>query len=165
MAPRDRSASGFSLLEVLIASALLASALVGLAHLAALGVRQTQRASTDVSALALAQSKLEALKSVPWTYDAGGAPVSDPALSASPPGALTADSVGYFDLLDRFGRSVPSADGPSVVYRRRWAVAPVDPLSADTLALRVCVWARGGAVADAHSQPDACVSTARTRKP
>lgn len=163
MAPADPLSRGFSLIEVLIASLLVASAIVGLAHLAALGVRQGHAARHATSSLSLAQSKLEELRAVEWSYDAGGARLSGSALGLSPPRALLDDQAGYADSTDAFGEAVTSQ--ALAVYRRRWAILQLQAEDEDTLLLQVCVFPLGGAGARWNSQPEACVSTIRTRKP
>jgi prepilin-type N-terminal cleavage/methylation domain-containing protein len=160
-----RSVRGFSLIEVLIAALVVSCALVGFAHLIALGTKQTSSVQTSVSALSLAQSKLEALRALTWTFDAGGTRVSSPELGVSPVSSLFVDSSGHVDATDRFGQPVATSDIASAAYRRRWAVWPLDPANEDTLVLQVCVFGIGASSAARRLVPDACVSTIRTRKP
>lgn len=158
---RDR---GFTLIEVLIASALVVSVIGGLAQLAAKGVAQSQAARTSGGALALAQGKLEELRASPWSYDPGGGLVSDPALAESPADALSADRDGWCDAADEFGRPLARTDVGRAVYRRRWFVGRFDAADPDTLVLKVCVQSVTSALA-ASGQPDACVSSVLARKP
>jgi len=164
MAQRERfSCSGFSLLEALIATVLLASAVVGLAHLVTLGAAQTRSSRHASTALVMAQSRLEQLRALGWTYSADGTRISSPALAPSPARSLFEDRAGWVDYLDMFGVPVTEASG-TANYRRRWAVSRVSAAEEDTLQLQVCVFAfRRGRDPDAIA--DACVSTIRTRKP
>jgi len=155
---------GFTLIEVLVASALVVSVIGGLAQLAAKGVAQSHAARTSGGALALAQGKLEELRAAPWAYDAGGGPVSDPALAESPADTLLADRDGWCDAADEFGRQVATADVRGAAYRRRWFIARFDAANPDTLVLKVCVQSVASALA-ASGRPDACVSSVLARKP
>ena len=151
-ATRER---GFSLIEALIASLLIAVAIVSLAQLIVLGADQSARVRRITTALTLAQSKLEELRSATWRFDAAGTPESSSALTPSPPSALVQDSVGYVDTLDRFGYHV----GPDAAHHvRRWAVGPLDAADPDTLVLQVCVFGSGASA-------EACVWGIRTRRP
>jgi prepilin-type N-terminal cleavage/methylation domain-containing protein len=156
---------GFTLVEVLVASTLVVSALAGFAHLIALAVARSHAVRDAGAAQALAQGKLEELRGVPWTYDAAGAPVSDPALAESPANTLAVDVGGWSDALDAAGEAVAATDGHHAVYRRRWSIGRFNAIDADTLVLRVCVHALVSASAPGRGLPDACVSTVRTRKP
>lgn len=57
----SRQQSGFTLVEALVAATLAATALVAIAHLAAVGVRQSTNSARALTALAAAQGKLEQL--------------------------------------------------------------------------------------------------------
>ena len=156
---RAGSAAGFSLIEVLIATVLVCSAIAGLAHLGAIGVTQAADVQRGALALALAQSKLEELRASPWAFDATGARVSAPALLVSPADSLTEDASGFVDSFDRFGE--PASPAAPAIYRRRWAISPFDPVDPDTLLLQICVVPGGSPDLPA----DACVATIRTRHP
>lgn len=152
------SSRGFSLIEALIAAALMASALVALAHVVALGHAQAASARQTIAAMVLAQSKLEELRSAAWRFDAAGARISDPLLVLSPANALVQDVGGWVEMLDRFG--APAGAGRPAHYRRRWAITALDPPAGDTLALQVCVAIDGGS-----DSAGACVGAVRARKP
>jgi Tfp pilus assembly protein PilV len=162
---RSDCEQGFTIVELLIASALVVSALAGLAHLATLGAMRGRAARAAGPALTLAQSKLEELRALPWSYDSAGAPLSDPALAISPTNALTTDLSGWSDALDAFGHQVPADAVHDTVYRRRWSIGRVDAADADTLLLHVCVLSPVAFASVGHGLPDACVSTIRARKP
>ena len=151
---------GFTLIEVLVATTLVCTAVAGLAQLGLLAMAQSLAVQRQAAAFWLAQSKLEELRAKPWTFDSAGLALSDPALSLSPPDALASETAGFVDYFDRFGDAVPPALS---TYQRRWAITLVDPLDADTLWLQSCVLTRAPASAG-RSTPDACVSTIRTRR-
>jgi prepilin-type N-terminal cleavage/methylation domain-containing protein len=150
-----RRDSGFSLVEVLVATTLLAVALVGLAQLAGIAVRANTSARGTTFATMLAQQKLEQLRELQWAFDTAGAPVSDLAtnlavtpatqggngLAASPAGTLTSNTAGYVDYLDATGNWVGTGAQPAsgTVYIRRWSIdaLPADP--GNTLILQVFV--------------------------
>ena len=154
---RNRS-RGFALIEALVAALLVATAIVGLTQLLAVGLAQSARTRQSTMALTLAQAKLEELRSLAWHFDAGGARVSSADLSASPPTTLTHDVDGWVERLDRFG--APGAPEAATHYWRRWAIAPV-AADVDTLALHVCVFTSARPGDAAH----ACTWAIRTRKP
>ena len=154
------AANGFTLLEALIASALLAGALVTLASLVSAGLAQSASMRRTIAAVVLAQSKLEELRALPWRFAADGSRISSAALAPSPPASLSTDAMGWVEPLDRFGAN-PSPGRPQT-YRRRWSIAPwqTDP---DTLVLQVCVFASSEAAVAGVAE--ACVAAIRTRKP
>ena len=69
--------NGFSLLEVMVATAMLATALVSLAQLFALSTRSNIGSRNTTYAAVLAQQKLEELRSLAWGFDQVGLPISD----------------------------------------------------------------------------------------
>lgn len=172
-------ARGFSLLETLIAASLVAVAVVAIAHLVAIGAEQTSAGRRAMTATVAAQSKLEQLRSLTWSYAADGAPLSDlstdtaadppsPAggtgLSLSPPRTLVEDIAGYVDYLDDLGGLAPDVDAgdrPQLV--RRWAISLLDASDPHTLILQVCVY-RWRAAGRTDTQPEACLWTVRTRE-
>lgn len=156
--------AGFSLIETLIAAALVASILIGLAHLIAVGAHQSLRSRRAATAVALVQSKLEELRSVTWGYDQSGTPVSGAALATSPSSSLTEDTPGYVDYVNPHGEVVAWADADLPDLARRWSIAMFEASDPDTLVLHVCGYiVRGRASQD--DIPIACASTIRTRKP
>lgn len=135
------SGRGSSLLEALIAVALIAGAVAAVAELAAQSVRSLAASKDRSISTAIAMQKIEQLLAQP-------VPPSD-----SPAGSLDADSAGCVDYID--ARGLPADAGPEfggVVYARRWAVVRLERNPAITL-LRVragrCLrGASGGGCAD-----------------
>jgi type II secretory pathway pseudopilin PulG len=137
------NASGFALLEVLIAAGLIATVAAGASILAAMAWQASRQSHVRTMATIVAVEKMEQLRSLAWTHvtttgpaismsysdvttDLSNDPATDdgPGLLASPAGTLTANIIGYVDYLDANGRWIghgPSAP-PTAVYVRRWAV-------------------------------------------
>jgi prepilin-type N-terminal cleavage/methylation domain-containing protein len=156
-----RNSHGFSLLEVLVAMAILTSGVTALAQLAAISTRANVSARTTTSAALLAQGKMEQLRSLAWGLDADGIPVSDltsdiaavpstqtggVGLSASPPDALVRNNSGYCDFVDGRGRSLGggTAPPPAAAYVRRWSIEPTPGFADSTLILQVRVTRMSG---------------------
>jgi len=137
-----RAVRGFSIIEAIIASAILVAAAGSFAQLWILSSRALAVAGARTDATLLAVDKLEELRSLTWTVDAVGLPVSAPGLAASPADALDRDEDGF-------------ADHPGA-YTRRWWIRPLAADSANTLVLQVRVIAANGA--------DARLTTVRTRR-
>ncbi len=155
--PSTISSDGFTLIEAIVAAAILTTAIVALAHLLALGVRQSQNDRRSLITIVAAQAKLEELRGIPWTFNVEGA-----GLAPSPSTSLSEDTAGFVEYLDTFGSvAATDAERHAASYTRRWSVARVDALDSELLALRVCVLDRGSRAA--HS--DTCVATIRTRRP
>ena len=145
---------GFSLVEVLVAMALVATSALGLAELIALSARVTQASRVDTVATLAAQAKLAQLRALAWSYDAAGtALVSDTStdvsvdppsaggagLSWSPATSLQANAEGYADYLDRSGAYAGrgAKPPPGAVYLRRWSIQPLPFDPAHALVLQV----------------------------
>lgn len=151
---------GFTLIEVLVATTLVCTAVAGLAHLGVIAMAQSLSVQRQTAALWLAQSKLEELRSEPWAFDPSGVPVSAPALSLSPADALSRETAGFVEYFDRFGEP---ASPQASTFQRRWSIGLVDPRDPDTLLLRACVLTRAPA-SEGRSVADACATTIRTRR-
>lgn len=146
---------GFTLAEVLVASAIFVTGLVALAALFALSTQSNRMARANTMTMVLAQQKMEQLRGLTWGFDLLGLPLSDsttdisvvPAtatgsgLSPSPAGTLTQNTAGYVDYLDGLGNWVGT--GPSMprtaVYIRRWSIEPLPANPNNTLVLQVLV--------------------------
>ena len=151
--------SGFSLIEVLVATSLLVVGVAGLAQLFVLSINSNHGARNTTFASILAQQKMEQLRGLTWGFDTIGLPISDittdlsvspenPAggtgLSPSPSDALRRNTAGYVDYLDVNGR--PLGGGatapPGTAYIRRWSIEPLPTNPNDTLVLQVLVTRR-----------------------
>ncbi|MBE3098652.1 MAG: type II secretion system protein [Planctomycetes bacterium] len=147
---------GFSLLEVLVAMTIVATALVSVAQLLLVAIGANQLARRTTTATALARQRIEQLRSLAWYVDATGARVTDvtsnltvspesPAgglgLLRSSPTTLTESTPGYVDYLDANGTWTGSgATVPAgAAYIRRWSVVPLADHPDDTLVLQVLV--------------------------
>src|SRR5688572_19758438 len=151
------SAAGFSLIEVLIATMLLATALVMLAQLFALSTQSNIGARNTTFTAVLAQQKLEELRSLTWGFDTQGLPISDTSsntavspetpnggtgLAPSPGGSLGANTDGYVDYIGATGDKLGGGAVPpaNTVYVRRWSVEPLPSNPNNTLILQVLVF-------------------------
>ena len=136
------SDSGFSLIEVLVAAALLTVAAAGTGQLVVVAANALEAGRGRTATAMLASQKMEQLRSLLWAYDAGGGVRSDlttdvsrdpftsagSGLAPSPAGTLDRDVDGYVDYLDAGGRWIGagSTPPPETVYVRRWAIVPLD---------------------------------------
>lgn len=155
-------ARGFTLIETLIATALIVTAVAGLAHLFTLSVRFTRDAGRFGVALVAAQDKLESLRALAFGYDEGGAALTDPGLRPSPGGTLSADVERYVDWLDASGAALSSAHGSAFV--RRWRITAITIDEPEAVAIDVCVF-RLPATGALPAQAEACLATIRVRQP
>jgi prepilin-type N-terminal cleavage/methylation domain-containing protein len=157
---RPSAASGFTLIEVLMALALFITIAIGVAQLIAVATRAIRAARDHTSANILAAAKMDQLRSLAWTYapSVPGLPavqrsdrttdLSHPGhtadgvgLEASPDGTLGSNVPPFVDYLDGAGRWVGNGSDPpaAAVFIRRWAVRslPADPER--TIVLQVLV--------------------------
>ncbi len=184
-----RRSSGFSLLETIIATALLATAVLTVAQLFGLAIRSNQVARNTTFATMLAQQKVEQLRGLTWGYDPALYPVllplsdtttdtavSPPAaggtgLLPSPSAALQQNTAGYVDYLDQWGNTLGGgATMPgNTAYIRRWSVEPLPIDPNNTLIIQVLVTPnrnRGSAdqLSVARLPEEARLITVKTRK-
>lgn len=147
------SSRGFSLVEVTVALGLLTVVSLGVAQLFAVSTRANLVAKGRTSSTALAEQKMEQLRSLTWGFDSEGLglPVSDTTtnlslypptqdgtgLNPSPANTLDANTLGYFEYLDASGAWVATPD--AAVYVRRWAIRPLPTNPNNTLVLQVLV--------------------------
>ena len=155
------SARGFTLVETLVATSILITALAGIAQLFVLGMHLTRGASASGGALIAAQQKLEGLRALAFTYDDGGTAVTAAELATSPATSLDEDIDGNVDWVDDDAQSSDRPEGAAFV--RRWRVSSIDG-SADALAIEVCVF-KPPPTAAGHLSAEACLSAIRTRQP
>jgi type II secretory pathway pseudopilin PulG len=179
--------SGFSLAETLIATGLLATAIVSSAQMFALATRSNLAAQRTSFTTTLAEEKIEQLRGLAWGFDEIGLPINDytsntavdPAepdggtgLSQSPDNALSANVDGYVDYLDRFGKSLGGGTNvpADTVYIRRWSVEPLPTNPNNTLILQVLVFNYGDRAGDGNGavldrvRDEARIVSVKTRK-
>lgn len=156
--PRLREA-GFSILEALIAATIFAVAIVTLVQLVMQSAGQSVRTELATVALTLAQSKLEALRAVPFDFDANGLRREGAQLALSPADAHDRDVPPYIEALDRFSALLPR--GAPAAYLRRWSITNAEQ-DVDTRVLIVCVTPVGIRAAAVRAS---CVWGIRTRQP
>ena len=161
----DSSADGFTLLETVVATGVLVTALAGLAQLFALTARSTADAGDQGAVLSAAQDKIETLRSLAFGYGPLGEAITDPALAISGSGSLADDTAGFVDYLNADGAAVDvDREGHGAVWTRRWRVTEVDLFAPEALVIEVCVypWPADGL---APVSARACLATVRTRQP
>jgi prepilin-type N-terminal cleavage/methylation domain-containing protein len=129
-----RGTRGFSLVEVLVATAIFAVAAVSLAQLTAVATAANLQAGRKSLAIAIAQQKIEELL------------IANPAPDVSPAGALTDRLAGWFDFVDRDGRTTGSGAVPpdGTGYVRQWSVDSA--IDGDALIVQVLVTDVGSAM-------------------
>lgn len=117
-----RHAHGFSLVEVLISSVVLAAAVVSLVHVFVTAARANVEARDSVYAVVLASAGIEELRAVPFPQYA-------------PPEAVAA-----FDVR---GAPLDSADSPDAAYLRRLTVEPLAADPTRAVVITSTAWGRG----------------------
>jgi len=148
---------GFSIVEVIFATGIMATALVALAQMFVIAVSNNQAAKMGTYSTTLAQEKMEQLRALTWGFDNIGLPLSDTTtntalavespgggmgLTPSPVGSLTRNTNGYVDYVDQFGNVLGGGTMalPKTVYVRRWSVEPLPTDPNNTLILQVLVF-------------------------
>ncbi|HXG87940.1 MAG TPA: type II secretion system protein [Vicinamibacterales bacterium] len=178
--------SGFSLIETMIATMLLATAVAGTAQLMVIATRGNIAAQRSTFATTLAQDKIETLRGLAWGFDELGLPINDyttnltvdpptndgVGLSPSPGDSLAANTTNYVDYLDRDGRIIGT--GPTVPngasFVRRWSIEPLPTNPNNTLILQVMVYSTGDRVDDGEGvvldrvRDEARLVSVKTRK-
>ena len=185
-ARRAKAEAGFSLVETLVATTMLAVALTALAELLVISVRNNAVAKNGTFTSVLAAQKMEQLRSLTYGFDVLGLPVSDTTtdtavipetptggtgLAPSPTNTLRANTDGYVDYLDPYGKSL---GGGTVIpnntsYIRRWMVEPLPTNPNNTIILQVLVTRRrdrgtGDTGSVARAPEEARLITVKTRK-
>ncbi len=147
---------GFTLIEVLIAMALLTGAALAVATVIARASQEIVAARRQTIETAMAMERMEQLRSLTWGWDGASPPtrVSDlttnlatdvpssggHGLATSPADALDVSEDGYADFADVRGRWIGAGTTvpPGAVFARRWRVSFV-PSVADALVFEVKV--------------------------
>jgi type II secretory pathway pseudopilin PulG len=152
-----RTEAGSTLVEVLVATCIMATGILAMAQMFTLSTSSNISARFNTFTTVLAEQKLEQLRSLAWGFDTQGLPVSDfstdtsvspetptggRGLQPSPGPTLRDNTPGYVDHLDGNGRIVAnSAVAPNnAVYTRRWSIEPLPTNPNNTLILQVLVF-------------------------
>lgn len=150
------SEAGFSLVEVMVATALLAASLVSLAQLFGIATKSNVGSKRTTYAGVLGEQKLEELRSLTYGFDGQGLPVTDgtsdttvtpetqaggTGMTPSPPTALQENTPGYVDYVDAYGNKLGGgATAPqNAVYTRRWSIEPLPTNPNNTVIIQVLV--------------------------
>jgi prepilin-type N-terminal cleavage/methylation domain-containing protein len=153
----NSNSRGFTLIEVVIALGLLMVVSLGVAQLFAASTRANYIAKGNTSTTALAEQKMEQIRSLTWGFDLDGygLPVSDTTtnLSVQPPAAtgtglnptpassLEENTAGCFEYVDAHGTWVGNDTTPpgTAVFVRRWSIQPLPTNPNNTLVIQVLV--------------------------
>jgi type II secretory pathway pseudopilin PulG len=153
---RFSNQSGFSIIETIFATGILATAVVALAQMFVLSVKNNQNARTGSYAVTLAEQKMEQLRGLTYGFDTIGLPITDTTsnttapvetpnggtgLNPSPDGTLNANTNGYVDYIDQFGNILGggTAAPNGTVYIRRWSIVPLPTNPNSTIIIQVMV--------------------------
>lgn len=140
----------------MVATALLATAVVSLAQLFAISTRANMGARNISYTSILAEQKIEELRALTWGFDSEGLPTSDintdttvspetpqggTGLQPSPESALQENTPGYVDYIDQWGNKLGGGNDPpdEARYTRRWSISPLPTNPNNTLILQVLV--------------------------
>ena len=153
---------GFTLIETLIATTLLVTALAGLAELFAMSIKSTRESGHSAAALRAAQAKIESLRSLRFGYDDLGATITDARLEPSPAMSLSSDAERYVDWSDASGAVLPDSSGAAFV--RRWRIMRLAADEPEAIVIDVCVYIVPAEGRSPH-EAEACLATVRVRQP
>jgi prepilin-type N-terminal cleavage/methylation domain-containing protein len=125
---------GFSLVEAIVAMAIMSTATIAVAQLSILSARANRLARSNTMTTVLASQRLEQLQSAAWAE-----------LTPSPPEALLRSTDGYVDYLDANGRTLGGGRTPprGAVFVRRWTITRI--AAGDALMIQVSVVSIGAA--------------------
>ena len=172
---------GSSLLEAVIAIAIVISALTGVAQLLLISRRTVWISGIWTTGVIVASQKMEQLRSLQWAFDAGGRAIADEStdgstdppsmggtgLRASPAASLRENVPGFVDYLDAHGTwcGNGASPPPGAVFVRRWAIVPFasDPLHTLVLYVTVAPLSDATAVMPGRSRLAVTLTSIRTR--
>lgn len=156
---RARFEEGFTLVEVLLAMLLLATAAVAVAHLFVVSLLGVRDAREETAAALLAIQKVEELQ---------GAESGALVLAASPADSLDVDAAGYVEEIDAVGHVLNGSTPGAAVFLRRWSVQPLSLVGPTAIVIRVRVTTFGRAGRHGSARPraagEARVTTVRARR-
>ena len=170
----------------MVATGLLATAIVTLAQLFALSTQTNVASRNTTYASVLAEQKIEELRALAWGFDTQGLALSDTTtnttvspqtptggkgLSPSSSASLQENTPGFVDYVDAYGNKLGTGENPpdNTIYIRRWSITPLPTNPNNTLVVQVLVTRnrpRGAANQGSVGRlPDeARMITVRTRK-
>ena len=147
--------SGITLLDALVATAILVTVTTGVAGLITWSTRAMAAAGTETTAVWLAQQKLEQLAALEWSVNEAGLARSDdstsvavdpmrasgPGLRPSPGSAADVNTPEYMDFVGADGSWRGDAGLPraGAAFVRRWSVVPLASDALNTLVITVSV--------------------------
>jgi hypothetical protein len=177
--PREtRTERGSTVIEALIATAIVLATITGVAQLLLWARKAVWSSGAATITTALATEKLEQLRALTFQVDEEGRAITDDTtdltsaqpssggtgLQTSPLGTLYENASGFVDYLDAQGAWCGTGAAPpaGAVFVRRWAIVPFasDPLN--TIALHVLVLPLADGT-DLRSPRAAHLTTIRTR--
>jgi prepilin-type N-terminal cleavage/methylation domain-containing protein len=137
---------GFSLIEVLVAISILLAGVIALAELSIVSIRNNAQARAATMATIIGTQKMEQLRGVLWGLDHAGVPSTDASgFGPSPPGALSANTVGWVDYFDSAGRSLGASSitpPGNMAYVCRWSIESLPTHPDTTRVMQVLVTRR-----------------------
>ena len=183
---RRSGEAGTTLVEVLIATLILATGILTMSQMFLTSTMTNRGARNDTFSTVLAEQKIEQLRALAWGFDVQGLPVSDfssdtsvepmttdggTGLQPSPGSTLQTNTTGYVDHVSPTGQIVGNgvlAPG-AAAFTRRWSVEPLPTNPNNTLIIQVVVIPNRlqgqGAAATAGRLPgEARMITVKTRK-
>ena len=157
----------------------MATALVALAQMFSISVKNNQNARSGSYAVSLAEQKMEQLRGLTYGFDTIGLPLTDTTtdttvpvetptggmgLTPSPANTLTSNVNGYVDYIDQFGKLLGTGANPptATVYIRRWEIDPLPTNPNGTIVIQVMVTrSRSRGLADQAGSTDRLKDEAR----
>ena len=147
---------GFSIVETIFATGILATSIVALAQMFAISVSNNRNSRSGSYAVTLAEQKMEQLRGLTYGFDTIGLPITDTntdttqpieaptggtGLTPSPSGTLISNTSGYVDYIDQFGHVLGGGTGlrAKAVYVRRWSIDPLPTNPNSTIVIQVLV--------------------------
>lgn len=174
---------GFSLTEVIIASAVLVTGLVSVAQLFAVSTDANRAAKRMSLSTIVAQQKMEQLRGLTWGFDAFGLPASDytsniavtpvsqaggAGLALSPGPTLESNTPGFVDYLGPYGEWLGTGATPpaGTLYVRRWSIEalPTNPNNTLVFQVRVLRVEQATGAGTTPAREDVRLCTVKTRK-
>jgi type II secretory pathway pseudopilin PulG len=183
---RFNNSAGFSLVETLVATTMLAVGLTALAQLFAISVKNNSVAKNGTFTSVLASQKIEQLRGLTYGFDVLGLPITDTTtnttvspetptggtgLAPSPSNTLRQNTDGWVDYVDAYGQALGGGTNvpANTAFVRRWYVEPLPTNPNNTLIIQVLVTRNrnrgaGDEGSVTRSPEEARLVTVKTRK-